>query len=193
MAQSDKQLGNLAHQVLGVLLREPRSGYDIVKQIQNFRPAKTSQVYPTLARLQDMGFVTSTLVTQSARPDKRVYEVTEAGRAHLSTWIGSEPEPPFARDDFLTMVYSAWIKSPEEVLPMFARRLAFQEEAIGKLTRDLARVLSDHPDKCEDPADWQFYRAVLTRRRIAVLREDAVWTKAMIDRLGRHVPDAERG
>lgn len=176
-------LNNLEHQVLGVLLREPRSGYDIVKQIQNVRPATTSQIYPALAKLEKAGMVVSARVAQAVRPDKRVYSVTPQGRAHLEEWIGSEPEPPFARDDFLTMVYSAWIKPPHDVIPMLQRRVAFLEAALGKYAQTLADVLASHRNESEDPANWQFYRAMLTRRRIAVTREDLVWTMALINRL----------
>lgn len=177
------KFNNLAHQVLGVLLREPRSGYDIVKQIQNFRPAKTSQVYPTLAKLEEGGLVVSARVAQTAKPDKRVYSVTAAGRAHLSDWIGTEPEPPYVRDDFLTMVYSGWIKPPSEIVPMLHRRLRFLEESIAKLEQDLSNILSDHPDECENPTNWQFYRTALTRRRNLLLREDMIWTLSLIRRL----------
>ena len=91
---SDPKLNTLCYQILGVLLRQPRSGYDIVKQLENIRPVKTSQVYPTLARLEKDGLVVSIDVAQEGRPNKRVYSPTEAGKQELTQWIGQEPEPP---------------------------------------------------------------------------------------------------
>ena len=123
MAGADKKLNNLSYQVLGVLARQPRSGYDIVKQLEHFRPAKTSQVYPTLAKLEEQGLVASQDVAQTSRPNKRLYTVTEAGQLELIAWVGTEPDAPYNRDDFLTMVYSAWLKSPEDVLEMFEARM----------------------------------------------------------------------
>ncbi len=78
---SEPKLNTLCYQILGVLLRKPRSGYDIVKQLENIRPVKTSQVYPTLARLEKQGLVLSHDVEQAGKPNKRVYSTTANGKA----------------------------------------------------------------------------------------------------------------
>ena len=45
------------------------------------------QVYTTLDRLERDGLVTHALVPQAERPDKKVYQLTEQGRAELEAWI----------------------------------------------------------------------------------------------------------
>jgi len=181
--EGPRRLSNLSHQILGVLLREPRSGYDIVKELHSFRPAKTSQVYPTLAELEEGGFVTSVDVDQKGRPNKRVYSVTDTGRAALTDWIGSEPEPPTQRDDFLTMIYSSWTKEPSVVLAMFERRLAYFEELIRSFENTVAALRANFPKEVDDPLHWRFSRYVLVLRRLEIYRLEVTWCHQVMDKL----------
>lgn len=188
MAQNDKKLNNLGYQVLGVLARQPRSGYDIVKQLENFRPAKTSQVYPTLSRLEDLGLVASQDVAQTSRPNKRLYTVTPQGQRELIGWIGTEPDVPYNRDDFLTMVYSAWLKSPEETLVMFRARLAAVDRSVNQVQSAIAVIISDFPESLSDPSNWRFYRYNLQHRRLLLAQTEQIWCRAMMHQLQKHIP-----
>ena len=183
MAGSQKKLNNLSYQVLGVLARQPRSGYDIVKQLEHFRPAKTSQVYPTLAKLEEQGLVASQDVAQTSRPNKRLYTVTEAGQLELIAWVGTEPDAPYNRDDFLTMVYSAWIKQPIDLKDLFKQRKMTLQSKLDTLADLLAATEREHIKVLEDFDDWPFFKSMLIRRRMALLREDLSWTVNMMHRL----------
>lgn len=187
MAGPDKKLNNLSYQVLGVLARKPRSGYDIVKQLEHFRPAKTSQVYPTLAKLEGAGLVASHDVTQTSRPNKRLYTVTEQGQLELIAWIGTEPDVPYNRDDFLTMVYSAWLKSPEQVVVMFEERLKALDRVLDHVQTALAVILADFPESLSDPSNWRFYRYNLQHRRLLQVQTEQTWCRAMIFQLQKHI------
>ncbi|MGB0410873.1 MAG: PadR family transcriptional regulator [Pikeienuella sp.] len=187
MPKQSKKLNNLSHQVLGVLARQPRSGYDIVKQLENFRPAKTSQVYPTLATLEDLGLVASQDVEQTSRPNKRLYTVTDKGRQQLISWIGTEPDVPYNRDDFLTMAYSAWLQTPAETIAMFEVRLSKLDRVIEQVQSALAVILSDFPEALDDPGNWRFYRYNLQNRRLLLAQSEQTWCRTMIYQLQKHV------
>lgn len=81
--------GDLKFVILSLLKDKPRHGYDIIKAIEEtsgglYQPSPGT-VYPTLTMLEEMGFARST-------PDdagKRVYEITDAGRAHLAEHRGT--------------------------------------------------------------------------------------------------------
>lgn len=177
------RLSNLSYQILGVLLREPRSGYDIVKELHSFRPAKTSQVYPTLAELEEQGYVTSVDVDQKGRPNKRVYSVTEVGKTTLLSWVGTEPEPPTQRDDFLTMMYSSWMKKPSDVIAMFERRLVYFDKLVESFERSAAELRANFPNEIEDMSNWHFSRYMLVMRRLETNRQEAIWCRSVIERL----------
>ncbi|HEY0382101.1 MAG TPA: PadR family transcriptional regulator [Candidatus Elarobacter sp.] len=73
--------GDVKFLVLELLAEGPRHGYDIIKGIEERRGVRPSagSVYPTLQLLEDGGFVTSEQVD-----GKRIYTITDAGRALLA-------------------------------------------------------------------------------------------------------------
>jgi DNA-binding PadR family transcriptional regulator len=91
--------------LLALLAKEPAHGYELKCLLeQTFGQANPSpnigQVYVTLQRLERDGLVRSEDVVQSARPNKRVYELTPAGRDALAAWIEEPSDGPRIRDDF---------------------------------------------------------------------------------------------
>ncbi len=76
--------GDLKLVILSLLEERPRHGYDIIKAIEEksggmYQPS-AGTVYPTLTLLEEMTFARSS----ADESGKRVYEITEAGRAHLA-------------------------------------------------------------------------------------------------------------
>ena len=76
------QRGDVRTAVLDVLEEGPRHGYDVIRELEErsggrWRPSPGS-VYPTLQMLEDEG-----LVAGEDRDGKRVYALTDAGRATL--------------------------------------------------------------------------------------------------------------
>jgi PadR family transcriptional regulator AphA len=81
----------LKYVLLGFLNYSPQTGYEL-KQAMNqstafFWHAKQSQVYITLKALAAEGLVLSHVEPQEDRPDRRVYDITEAGREDLRDWL----------------------------------------------------------------------------------------------------------
>src|SRR3712207_8234836 len=76
-----------------------------------FWQARHSQIYPELARLEEGGLVTHHVVEQSDRPDKKVYEITDAGFGVLREWVIEPPAPRAARDELVLKAYSLDRKS----------------------------------------------------------------------------------
>ncbi len=77
-------------------LEGERSRYDLMKSVSGaigyiWAPAKT-QLYTLLPRLEDRGLATSRTVREGARPEKRLFHITDAGRAELDEWLANEPE-----------------------------------------------------------------------------------------------------
>jgi DNA-binding PadR family transcriptional regulator len=76
--------GDLRYVVLRLLEEKPRHGYEIIKALEErfggaYAPSPGA-VYPTLQLLEDLGY------TRIVPGDegKKVYEITDAGRAHLA-------------------------------------------------------------------------------------------------------------
>jgi DNA-binding PadR family transcriptional regulator len=74
--------GDVRSALLTLLAEEPMHGYDLIRKLEErsggaWRPSPGS-IYPTLQLLEDEG-----LVTSEERDGKRVYTITDAGRAEL--------------------------------------------------------------------------------------------------------------
>ncbi|MCX7595443.1 MAG: PadR family transcriptional regulator, partial [Fischerella sp.] len=81
----------LAHAILASLIGRPCSGYDLAKQFDGsvgfFWQATHQQIYRELSKLETQGWITSEIISQEGRPDKKLYSVTELGKQQLKEWI----------------------------------------------------------------------------------------------------------
>src|SRR3954469_6973521 len=133
----------MRHAVLALLAEEPAHGYEIKRGLEErfgtvVAPLNAGQVYTTLQRLQRDELVADDAVAQSGRPDKRVYRLTEAGRAALEEWLGGPSAPTRLRDDFfmkLVFAQSLGLADPTELI---ARQRAAYLRSLGELERVLA-------------------------------------------------------
>lgn len=84
----------LPHAILVSLSEQAGSGYELARRFDRsigfFWAATHQQIYRTLRTMEDDGWVRVEVVAQHARPDKKVYDVTEAGRIELARWV-AEP------------------------------------------------------------------------------------------------------
>lgn len=86
--------GDVRAAILAVLAEEPMHGYQIMQQLQErsggFWHPSPGSVYPTLQLLEDQGLVTSDEVE-----GRRVYALTEAGRAEAEAAEQRAETPPW--------------------------------------------------------------------------------------------------
>ncbi len=85
--------------ILGLLSQGPASGYDLAQQVEgpisNFWPMSKSNVYGELARLEELGLIDASEVSQVKLPNKRVFRLSAAGGETLDTWLA---EPTFRKE-----------------------------------------------------------------------------------------------
>jgi DNA-binding PadR family transcriptional regulator len=92
------------HPFLALLAAGPAHGYELKQALEQrlgatLPPLNAGQVYTTLARLERDGLVVGADVPDDSR-QKRVYELTPAGRAELEEWIATPTPGTRLRDDF---------------------------------------------------------------------------------------------
>jgi PadR family transcriptional regulator, regulatory protein AphA len=96
-------LENLA---LGLLMQGPRHGYQLYQEYEIFfLPIWTvgrSKFYAALAVLHETGFLAVTTEPQDDRPTRKIYSLTDSGRARFTAWL-YEPVTPIraVRVEFL--------------------------------------------------------------------------------------------
>lgn len=173
----------LGYALLGLLARGEKSGYELTQGLKDpvgyFWYAQHPQVYPELARLEAAQLVRHTVVEQSDRPDKKVYNLTSQGRASLTAWLESPTQVPKKRDELVLKAYSIWLSDPTAAAQMMreharvhAAHLAEFETRLSCLTREAGAAL------WQPGSRWFGVHAVL-RRGIGHEREYLEWCEWM--------------
>jgi PadR family transcriptional regulator, regulatory protein AphA len=130
-------------QCLGLLMRGPASGYEIKKLVEegpfcHFLQASFAAIYPALSRLTQEGLVTVSSCRQSNRPDKKVYEITEQGRAAFFDTIAGPLEDDSFRSPWFVAMYFAEQLPQTRIGELIASRIASCENLLSKIDRDAA-------------------------------------------------------
>src|ERR1700744_2246764 len=103
---------------LGILSRGDATGYEIKKRFeddgyQHFVEASFGSIYPALNRLTEDGLVSVRSESQEKRPDRKVYSVTDAGRAALLDALMKPPPEDRPRSPFaFAMLFSHLLPEP---------------------------------------------------------------------------------
>lgn len=147
---------SLDYAILGFLNYHPYSGYDLKKvfdiSVRHFWPADQSQIYRTLARLMEQGYVDMEKIPQDDRPDRKVYHITEMGRTALLSWLSGMPPRGETRSAALVQVFFLGQLSDDEVLHRFEsyaeilRMVLAQYDQIPSHLRD---IYADLPSERE--------------------------------------------
>jgi len=139
----------LRHEILSVLESGPRHGYDIMLELGRrrggFRPSPGS-VYPALQMLEDAGYVRG-----KDADGKRVYEITDEGRAHLKENVDDDDlEFDDAQDGAHELFTSGaqalrgLIEAAKQVARLGDERLLRDAiEILDEARRDLYKLLAD--------------------------------------------------
>jgi DNA-binding PadR family transcriptional regulator len=124
-----------AYALLGLLSFDRElSGYDLKKWADSslrffyWSPA-VSQIYSELKRLDAMGYVTSRDVPQDELRNKRVYRITDEGRAALTEWVEHDDvEPPMLKHSPLLRVWLGHLTTPARLRTILESHRVYAEQ-----------------------------------------------------------------
>ncbi|HLZ57181.1 MAG TPA: PadR family transcriptional regulator [Ktedonosporobacter sp.] len=182
---------SLAHAILGWLHKEPMTGYDLKKQFDQgigyFWPADQMQIYRTLDRLVEQGLASVHEEIQHARPNRKVYTVTERGRAEFRRWLTESQDLPIFRDPLLIQVFFASILSNAEIIQLLEQQRTAHSERLASY-QQFVRFPLDTPIGTPEVSRRQMFRRLTLEQGIR--REQAYldWLEKAIEVI-RHLPD----
>ncbi|MER5542263.1 PadR family transcriptional regulator [Streptomyces sp. NPDC002589] len=137
---------SLKYAVLAALLEGEASGYELSKafdvSLANFWPATPQQLYRELERLAQDGLVQARTVQQERRPNKRMFTLTEAGRAELGAFAAEPPKRPTAvRDELLIKIQAMDGGEPEVTRALIEERRGWAQGKLDRYRRVRSRLL----------------------------------------------------
>jgi DNA-binding PadR family transcriptional regulator len=133
-ASQGYQLRVVQEVLLALLAREASHGYQLRAQLHLAlgplaAALNAGQVYVTLNRLEKVGLVTSERLGQTDRPDRKMYELTAAGRERVMGWLADTSWPKPAPAEFhLKLVAAAAAGLGDPVRLVDAQRHALLSE-----------------------------------------------------------------
>jgi DNA-binding PadR family transcriptional regulator len=141
---------SLPHAILGILNIMPMSGYDLKVQafdqtVNHFWQAALPQIYRELERMEEKAWLISHVEIQMERPNRRVYEITDAGREELLCWLRTSDPPLAHREAFLIQIFFAWQLQNEEVIHLLDEQLLARHAQQTRLTELTAMFDGNHP------------------------------------------------
>lgn len=179
---------SLRYALLGFLNLGPMTGYDLKKQLdrstQSFWYAGLNQIYPTLRKLEDEGWIASTVEAQEARPDRVVYRMTETGRREMLDWLADPlSELPRGRHAGLLKLFFAGYLERNEALNQLQAQLDLhrKELAARAETREMiAGVVAGEPRLARSAVFWELVRDLGERNE----RMYVEWLEEAIETIG---------
>jgi DNA-binding PadR family transcriptional regulator len=183
--------------LLSLLARDPMSGYDLAIQLKKhfapFWPISHTQIYPALAQLEQQGLARYHIVEQHAvRPNKKVYEVTEEGRAALRQWVESPTPLVILRDEFFLKAYSLWLADPERMMERFREQAQLHKERL-ELHEQALQAKRSADSASPEKADFFELRDLLFQYAISYEHNYLAWCQSVLHYLEqrKHIQEEE--
>lgn len=158
---------SLSYAMLGLLTYGPMTGYDLKKifdkSISNIWTASLSQIYRELSVLEKKGYVSSNIHKQKDRPDKRIYNITEAGKDSFQSWLGDFPEKLSfpKRDEFMLRIFFGSKLGKNELIKQFERFISQKSTylmVLNEIENDFSICSSEFAVESEEKEElfWHF-------------------------------------
>jgi DNA-binding PadR family transcriptional regulator len=176
---------SLEYAILGFLNYRPMTGYDLKKifdnSVRHFWPADQAQIYRTLNRLSENGLVDMEIVEQSDRPDRKVYSITEAGKADLLRFLSGPPPLGEPRSAPLIQVFFAGQLSDEEILAKFEGFAAIMRAILNQYER-VPATISPFQEEIPSPREHFFWMLTLDSG-VRNMRANLEWAESIIQQI----------
>ncbi len=132
---------SLENGILGYLSMKPLSGYDIKKLFNMsaafFWPADQAQIYRSLKRLVDEGAIELSEYSQGETVNRKVYSITDKGRAVLREWLIAPKESDFISHlPFVMHLFFSGALTQEEQLAFIDEQLKVNYGFVQKLNKN---------------------------------------------------------
>jgi DNA-binding PadR family transcriptional regulator len=172
---------SLKHAVLGVLSMREMSGYDIKRHFDRavhfVWNASDSQIYRELRGMERDGLIASRLVYQESKPNKRLYQVTEAGVAELDAWLVSPAEKPYSKEPFLLRLFFMARVPDADARKVLEARLN-EVESLLDVAAERLRTYADPGRSAQPQMLWWQTRLIEGMRRLQ--SAEGAWLRELI-------------
>jgi DNA-binding PadR family transcriptional regulator len=167
--------------ILSVLRAGPTHGYELKRRVQ--RPSLTAlsnnSLYPILRRFERAGAVTQTTETQESAPSRKVYAITDVGRALLTELLSTLP-PQLAANDEEFLVRLSFFHE----IPVQNRRaiLAARSGVLDASAAQLAGLIAEASVAEGKTAGQREWRSLAMTQLLARIETEREWIAELAEK-----------
>ena len=169
---------SLKYALLGLLSESPKYGYEIKRRFEgalgNVWSVSYGQLYPTLRRLSELGWVTKKTEPGKKAAEKNIYSISEKGKKKLDEWLLKPLRSTYKVKDEFTLRFLFFSKLPRENVLEYLR--AQQKKTV--LQRD-----SFHRTLVSLREEIDYYLQAIIRKGIIHLEAENQWLEEVINDL----------
>lgn len=170
-------MNSLGYAILSALGRKPCSGYELAEYLEAVWPAKHSQIYPLLTKMEKKGLLRYEHVEQDGKPDKKVFSTTNKGREILEKWVVTSPSDPTIRDEFLIKIYSVWVSDKESAKRLVQDRISKLQTRMTFREKNIEEMEKKYGQNGFDIMSKHFGRYILFNRKLKLEKEEMSWCR----------------
>lgn len=163
-------MGTLRYAILGLLNRKAMTGYDLSKEFQTslaeFWHAKHSQIYPELKALAEDGLITFQTEITGTVLEKKVYSITQAGKAEFLQWERSKSKiKQLPKDEFKLRLFFSDSLPKEAQIQLLTNHLEQHQERLEQLHNDLSKFDAIPPTQAAAFSDYLVLLGAISREQ----------------------------
>ena len=128
--------------LLGLIQEHPAHGYELYKRLRNtpelslIWQIKRSKLYYLLDKLESDGFLSVSVSSQGAYPDRNVYQLTSRGKKVLENWMNSPVmSSRYIRLAFLSKLYFLLRENEEGATELIDQQIKICQSWLQNLQR----------------------------------------------------------
>jgi DNA-binding PadR family transcriptional regulator len=189
VSNSRQPVSTLGHALLALIFRRPDAAYGLAQRLRRpvgyFWTAQYSQVHGELAKLLAAGLVTVEAAPGPGPHDKKIYAITDAGRAEVTQWVTEPVATEPNRNELLLKAYSLWAADRGAAVAMLTARLADQRLVLDEYEAMLTNVLDAHDSQVPAPDHPDFGNYATLLYGVGYRRNDIAWCERLLATLQR--------
>ena len=166
---------SLKFAVLGLLAESPKYGYEIKQRFEgdlgNVWSVSYGQLYPTLRRLAELGWVTKKTEPGKKAAEKNIYFITDTGRDQLDDWLLKPLRTVYKVKDEFTLRFLFFNKLPQRQVIKYLKE---QEQKVASQKENFQHTLISIRD------DIDFFLQAIIRKGVLHLQADQQWLDEVI-------------
>jgi len=168
----------LKYALLGLIAENPKYGYEIKQQFEgalgNVWSVSYGQLYPTLRRLSEVGWVTKKTAPGKKAAERNIYSITAKGKKRLDEWLLKPLRTNYRVKDEFTLKFLFFDKIPKEKVLIY---LKSQQKKTIMQKENFQRTLVSLREEIN------FFLQAIIRKGIIHLEAENQWLEEVINDL----------